>query len=586
LCSGGGHAGCEAASAAARCGARTALLTHSRNTIGEMSCNPSFGGIGKGHLIRELDALDGVCGRICDLSAITYQALNRGQGPAVLGLRAQIDRLLYKSHMQKEIFSTYNLEVIEGDVRAISTEIESDLRISGVTLEDGRNLRSKAVVIATGTFLGGEIFVGNDRWSSGRIGEKSGTSLSKSFRQLGFHIGRLRTGTPPRLVKDTIDLSKFQLMPPDVVPIPFSFMTDEVWLLPSQQLPTYLGYTNDRVREIVEENLADKQYIQGEVNGPRYCPSLESKVIRFPNLNHRVFLEHEGLESDLIYPQGMSMTFSPDIQLKIMRSIKGLEKYGYGVHYDFVDPKQLSPTLETKLVKGLFLAGQVNGTTGYEEAAAQGVVAGINAAARTREKEGMVIRRSQDNADMRLTELGRKWGSVGDARWSRFLASKRAIDTLTSELKDIRMSLAKWSQVFPSYQWKNPAKVLSAYEMVHRHNVSLGEMKTAFFDRLGHCIPNNFKNLEERIRCEGSYEAAHERMKVKMQEIDRESNTLIPDDIDYNSLPGLSMECQEKLDSARPLSLGAASRLPGVTPEAIITVLRYLKRPSKLSQSG
>ncbi|VDM54269.1 unnamed protein product [Angiostrongylus costaricensis] len=564
-----------------------------------MSCNPSFGGIGKGHLIRELDALDGVCGRICDLSAITYQALNRGQGPAVLGLRAQIDRLLYKSHMQKVDVCSRLL----GDCLMASGTLVGLYQLTyGV-------FRSKAVVIATGTFLGGEIFVGKDRWCSGRIGEKSATSLSKSFRQLGFRIGRLRTGTPPRLVKDTIDLSKFQLMPPDAVPIPFSFMTDEMWLPPSQQLPTYLGYTNDRVREIVEENLADKQYIQEEVNGPRYCPSLESKVVRFPNLHHRVFLEHEGLESGLIYPQGMSMTFSPDIQLKIMRSIKGLEKvqiaqYGYGVHYDFVDPKQLFPTLETKLVKGLFLAGQINGTTGYEEAAAQGVVAGINAAARTREEEGMVIRRSQgyigvliddltslgtnepyrmftsraehrlhlrpDNADMRLTELGRKWGSVGTARWSRFLANKRAIDTLTSELKDIRLSLAKWSQVFPSYQWKNPAKVLSAYEMVHRHNVSLGEMKT---------------NLEERLRCEGSYEAAHKRMKVKMQEIDRESSTSIPDDIDYSSLPGLSMECQEKLDRARPLSLGAASRIPGVTPEAIITVLRYLKRPNRLSQS-
>ncbi|KAJ1368637.1 hypothetical protein KIN20_029849 [Parelaphostrongylus tenuis] len=622
---GGGHAGCEAAAAAARCGARTALLTHSRTTIGEMSCNPSFGGIGKGHLIREVDALDGICGRICDLSAITYQALNTGQGAAVLGLRAQIDRLRYKSHMQKEIFSTKNLEVIEGDVQAINTGVESDLRVNGVTLEDGRKLKSKSIVIATGTFLGGEIFRGKDRWPAGRIGEKSATSLSKNFHQLGFELGRLRTGTPPRLIKDTIDFSKFELRPPDAIPIPFSFMTDEMWLPPSQQLPTYLGHTNDLVREIVEKNLVDKQYIHAEVNGPRYCPSLESKIIRFPNLHHRVFLEHEGLESNLIYPQGMSMTFSPDIQLKIMRSIKGLEKveiaqYGYGVHYDFLNPKQLYPTLETKVLKGLFLAGQINGTTGYEEAAAQGVVAGINAAARARGEDGMVIRRSQgyigvliddltslgtnepyrmftsraehrlhlrpDNADMRLTELGRKWGAVGDARWSRFLANKRAIDTLTTELKEIQLSLTKWSQVFPSHQLKITGKVLSAYEMIHRHNISLDEMKSAFPERLRHCIPSDSKNLEERVKSEGFYEAAHERMKVKMQEIDRESSTPIPEDIDYGSLKGLSMECQEILDRSRPLSLGAASRLSGVTPEAIITLLRYLKRPNKLSQYG
>ncbi|VDO25766.1 unnamed protein product [Heligmosomoides polygyrus] len=453
---------------------------------------------------------------------------------------------------------------------------------------------------------------------------QSAIGLSNSFRQLGFHVSRLRTGTPPRLLKSSVDFTQFKLMPPDVVPVPFSFMTDQVWLPPSQQLPTYLGFTNDRVREIVEEHLPENEHIKADASGPRYCPSLESKVIRFPQLHHRVFLEHEGLDSELIYPQGMSMTFAPEVQLKIMRAIKGLEKveivqHGYGVQYDFVDPKQLRPTLESKFVKGLFLAGQINGTTGYEEAAAQGVVAGINAAAYARGEEGVVIQRSQayigvliddltslgtnepyrmftsraehrfhlrpDNADMRLTEIGRKWRAVGDARWSRFLAEKSALETATAALKDIRMSIAKWSRAIPAFQSKNPARVLSAFDIMHRHNIGLDVLRNAFPKQLAGCLPKELENLEKRLRYQGSYEGAHERMKIKMQEIDRESSSLIPEEIDYSKLQGLSVECLEKLDRARPLNLAAASRIPGVKPDAIIAILRYLKRSSAASQS-
>ncbi|XGW12487.1 hypothetical protein V3C99_013299 [Haemonchus contortus] len=621
---GGGHAGCEGAAAAARCGARTILLTHNKNTIGEMSCNPSFGGIGKGHLIREVDALDGLCGRICDKSAITYQALNSGQGPAVLGLRAQIDRSLYKAHMQEEIATTENVIVVEGGVDSLIVENGNERRVAGVVLEDGSKLKSKSVLIATGTFLGGEIFLGKKRWPAGRIGEKSATGLSQSFKELGFRLSRLRTGTPPRLWKNSIDFSQFQIMPPDPIPIPFSFMTDQVWLPPDQQLPTYIGYTNDLVREIAEENIPENVHIKADACGPRYCPSLEAKIIRFPQLHHRLFLEHEGLHSDLIYPQGMSMSFPPEIQLKIMRAIKGLEKveiaqHGYGVQYDFVDPKQLLPTLETKSVKGLFLAGQINGTTGYEEAAAQGVVAGINAAAHVRGAEGMVVRRSQgyvgvliddltslgtnepyrmftsraehrlhlrpDNADMRLTELGRKWGAVRDIRWSRFIDEKNAVDTATEALRDIRMSISKWTKLLPKLQSKNLAKVLSAYEMLYRHNIPLEDLKAALPDQLGHCLPDKLGNLETRLKYEASYEVAQKRMKNRMKEIDQESSSLIPEDIDYSKLQGLSAECWEKLDRARPLNLAAASRVPGVKPEAIVAILRYLKRNNIVSQS-
>ncbi|RCN30937.1 tRNA uridine 5-carboxymethylaminomethyl modification enzyme GidA [Ancylostoma caninum] len=560
---GGGHAGCEGAAAAARCGSRVVLLTHSSSTIGEMSCNPSFGGIGKGHLIREIDALDGVCARICDNSAITYQALNSGQGPAVLGLRAQIDRKLYKAHMQKEISSTQNLDIVEGNVEALSTENNNgESRVSGVILDDGTKLRAKAVVIATGTFLGGEIFLGKRRWPAGRIGEKSATGLSKSFHNLGFRLSRLRTGTPPRLLMSSIDFSKFETMPPDEEPIPFSFMTDRIWLPPDKQLPTYLGYTNDSVRDIVEDNLADNEHVKAEASGPRYCPSLESKVIRFRNLHHRV---------------------------------------------------------KTKKHKGLFLAGQINGTTGYEEAAAQGVIAGINAAARARDEEGMVIRRSQayigvliddltslgtnepyrmftsraehrlhlrpDNADMRLTEIGRQWGAVGDSRWSRFQIEKEAVQKTTKALKEIRMSLQKWTAVIPGLQTKNLSKVLSAYDMIYRHNVPLSQLMAAFPERLTHCMSGDQARLEKRLKVEASYEGARDRMKVKMDEIDSESSSLIPENIDYGSLKGLSMECREKLDRARPLNLAAASRIPGVKPDAIITLLRYLKRQNVVSQS-
>ncbi|VDN58185.1 unnamed protein product [Dracunculus medinensis] len=623
---GGGHAGCEAAAASARSRARTLLLTHRKETIGEMSCNPSFGGIGKGHLIREIDAMDGLCARICDKSAITYQALNTGQGPAILGLRAQIDRDLYKKYMQEEIIcGTPNLTVIEGSVGDLIIENSTKpecIKVSGVILENGQMIRSNAVVVTTGTFLDGEVFWGLKRFPYGRLGEKACTKLSQKFSQLGFKIGRLRTGTPPRLLKKTIDFSKFELKPADKNPIPFSFLTKTLWIDPDKQLPTYLSYTNDRVAELVRKHYKEHKYIRSEQIGPRYCPSLESKIIKFENVYHKFFLEHEGLESELIYPQGMSMTFAEDVQREIMRSIPGLENVeiaqaGYGVEYDFINPQQLHSSLETKLVKRLFLAGQINGTTGYEEAAAQGnnfiasILAGINAAAVTRGIKPLLLDRTEayigvlvddltslgtnepyrmftsraefrlhlrpDNADIRLTDKAYHMGVVSEDRYSHFLNLKTRLKDATELLKSIKYPLATWPKYLQNFKPKNKlGKVYTAYDLLHRHDISFRELERAFPKEMSPFLDNE---LESRIRIEGLYKKQHDLLVEKMITVRREGRALIPENIKYSNIDGLSFECMEKFEQWRPQNLAAASRVPGVTPEALYILLRYIKTP-------